>query len=163
MYTQVHEEFAEARQNYRLLFGQPTRRRTVNSKDGYTARTNFFAPGARFGLDLWSRNDYGTVRWRCFVCETVRPGESAERVPFVTPAATILSSTKGAAQSRLFLAWLAELPRRHPLVPRYEHHAIRRCVHADCLIFYRVGTEQVDVVHILHGAQDYEPLLIPSG
>ncbi len=109
MYTQVHEEFAESRQNYRLLFGQPARRRTVNSKEGYTARTNFFAPGVRFGLDLWSRNDYGTVRWRCFVCETVRPGESAERVPFVTPAATVLLSTKGAAQSRLFLAWLAEI------------------------------------------------------
>jgi hypothetical protein len=112
VYTQVHEEFAGARQNYRLLFGQPTRRRIVNSKDGYTARTNFFAPGARFGLDLWSRNDYGTVRWRCFVCETVRPGESAERVPFVTPAATVLLSTKGAAQSRLFLAWLANIEER---------------------------------------------------
>jgi len=109
VYTQVHEEFAEGRQNYRLLFGQPARRRTVNSKEGYTARANFFAPGVRFGLDLWSQNDYGTVRWRCFVCETVRPGESAERVPFVMPAATVLLSTKGAAQSRLFLAWLAEI------------------------------------------------------
>ena len=109
MYTQVHEEFAEGLQNYRLLFGQPARRRTVNSKEGYTARANFFAPGVRFGLDLWSQNDYGTVRWRCFVCETVRPGECAERVPFVMPAATVLLSTKGAAQSRLFLAWLAEI------------------------------------------------------
>ena len=109
MYTQVHEEFAEGLQNYRLLFGQPARRRTLNSKEGYTARSSFFAPGARFGLDLWSCNEYGTVRWRCFVCETVRPGESAERVPFVTPAATVLLSTKGAAQSRLFLAWLAEI------------------------------------------------------
>jgi toxin ParE1/3/4 len=26
---------------------------------------------------------------------------------------------------------LAELPLRHPLVPRFEHHGIRRCVHAD--------------------------------
>ncbi len=60
MYTQVHEEFAEGRQNYRLLFGQPSQRRTVNSQDGYTARTNYFPPGARFGLDLWSRNEYGT-------------------------------------------------------------------------------------------------------
>jgi toxin ParE1/3/4 len=58
---------------------------------------------------------------------------------------------------------LAELPRRHPLVPRYEHHGIRRCVHADYLIFYGVGTERVEVVHILHGAQDYEPLLFTSG
>ena len=52
-------------------------------------------------------NTYGTVRWRCFVCETVGPGDEAERVPFVIPAARVLLSTKGAAQSRLFLAWLA--------------------------------------------------------
>ena len=57
---------------------------------------------------------------------------------------------------------LSELPSRHPLVPRYEHHGIRRCVHADYLIFYRVGTKRVEVVHILHGAQDYEPLLFPG-
>lgn len=57
---------------------------------------------------------------------------------------------------------LAELPQRHPLVPRYEHHGIRRCVQADYLIFYRVGNELVEVVHILHGAQDYEPLLFRS-
>jgi len=54
---------------------------------------------------------------------------------------------------------LAELPRRHPLVPCYEKQGIRRCVHADYLIFYRVGAELVEVIHILHGAQDYEPLL----
>lgn len=56
---------------------------------------------------------------------------------------------------------LADLPHRHPLVPRYEHHGIRRCVHADYLIFYRVGTELIEVVHILHGALDYESLLFP--
>ena len=109
MYTQVHEEFSEGRQNYRLLFGRPSRQRTVNVKQGYTARSSYFLPGTRFGLDLWSRNEYGTVRWRCFVCETVQAGTSAERVPFVNPAATVLLSTKGAAQSRLFLAWLLEL------------------------------------------------------
>ena len=109
MYTQVHEEFVEGRRNYRLLFGSPSRQHTVNAEEGYSARANYFLPGTRFGLDLWSRNDYGTVRWRCFVCEAVQPGESAERVPFVTPAATVLLSTKGAAQSRLFLAWLAGL------------------------------------------------------
>ena len=57
---------------------------------------------------------------------------------------------------------LAQLPRRHPLVPRYEHHGIRRCVHADYLIFYRVGTERVEIVHILNGAQDYETLLFSN-
>ena len=57
---------------------------------------------------------------------------------------------------------LSELPSRHPLVPRYELHGIRRCVHADYLIFYRVGTELVEVIHILNGAQDYETLLFPN-
>ena len=57
---------------------------------------------------------------------------------------------------------LAEFPQRYPLVPRYEHHGIRRCVHANYLIFYRVGTQQIEVIHILNGAQDYEALLFPS-
>jgi hypothetical protein len=105
--TQVREEFVEGRCNYRLLFGRPETRRTALSRPGYTARFNYFSESCRFALDLWSRNTYGTVRWRCFVCETVSPGDEAERVPFVTPAARVLLSTQGAAQSRLFLAWLA--------------------------------------------------------
>jgi toxin ParE1/3/4 len=57
---------------------------------------------------------------------------------------------------------VAELPLRHPLVPRFEHHGVRRCVHADYLIFYRVGTRFIEVIHILHGARDYEALLFPN-
>ena len=105
--TQVREEFAEGRHNCRLLFGRAQRSRTALSRQGYSARLNYFTAGERFALDLWSRNAYGTVRWRCFVCETVSPGDEAERVPFVSPAARVLLSTKGAAQSRLFLAWVA--------------------------------------------------------
>jgi len=105
--TQVREEFAEGRHNYRLLFGSAEFCRTALSRPGYTARFSYFTAGERFALDLWSRNTYGTVRWRCFVCETVGPGDEAERVPFVIPAARVLLSTQGAAQSRLFLAWLA--------------------------------------------------------
>jgi len=56
---------------------------------------------------------------------------------------------------------LAEQPLRHPLVPRYEVYGIRRCVHANYLIFYRVGERRIDVVHVLHGAQDYAPSLFP--
>jgi toxin ParE1/3/4 len=48
------------------------------------------------------------------------------------------------------------------LVPRFEHHGIRRCVHADYLIFYRVGTRFIEVIHILHGAREYEALLFPN-
>jgi plasmid stabilization system protein ParE len=58
---------------------------------------------------------------------------------------------------------LAETPRGYPLVPRYEHHGVRRRPFGSYLIFYRVGTEAIEVVHILHGARDYEPLLFPEG
>lgn len=56
---------------------------------------------------------------------------------------------------------LGELPRGFPLVPRYEHLGIRRRAHGNCLIFYRVKADQVSVIHILHGARDYEVLLCP--
>jgi len=52
---------------------------------------------------------------------------------------------------------------RFPLVPRFEHAGIRRRVHGNYLIFYRIGVETVDVIHVLHGAMDYEPLLFPEG
>jgi len=57
---------------------------------------------------------------------------------------------------------LTDSPRRYPLVPRYEHWGIRRCVHGDYLIFYRVRTDAVDIVHVLHGATDYESILFPD-
>jgi plasmid stabilization system protein ParE len=57
---------------------------------------------------------------------------------------------------------LADAPRGYPLVPRYEHLGIRRRPFGNYLIFYRVGAHTIEVVHILHGARDYEPLLFPE-
>ena len=54
---------------------------------------------------------------------------------------------------------LADTPRAYPLVPRYESFGIRRCVHGDYLIFYRLQPEQIEVIHILQGARDIEALL----
>jgi toxin ParE1/3/4 len=54
---------------------------------------------------------------------------------------------------------IGDIPRAFPLIPRYEHHGIRRRPHGDYLIFYTIEDDQVSVVHILHGARDYEPLL----
>jgi addiction module RelE/StbE family toxin len=54
---------------------------------------------------------------------------------------------------------LADMARSFPLVPRYEQHGIRRTVHRDYLIFYRINEEIVEVIHILNGARDYESLL----
>lgn len=56
---------------------------------------------------------------------------------------------------------LADMPRAFPVVPRYENAGIRRRVHGSYLIFYRIGAASIDVLHILHGAQDYESILFP--
>lgn len=58
---------------------------------------------------------------------------------------------------------LAEMPRMYPLVPRYEYWGVRRCVHGDYLIFYRLREATIDIVHILHGKTDYESVLFPGG
>ncbi len=52
--TTVRMLFAEGAKNYRLLFGRPLRIETVSQREGYTAAIARFAPGARFGLDLWA-------------------------------------------------------------------------------------------------------------
>ncbi len=58
---------------------------------------------------------------------------------------------------------IEDMPRAFPLVPRYEDRGIRRRRHGRYLIFYRIDRERVDILHILHGAQDYEWLLFPDG
>ncbi|KJC61834.1 plasmid stabilization protein [Bradyrhizobium sp. LTSPM299] len=57
---------------------------------------------------------------------------------------------------------LVDAPRGYPLVPRYEHLGIRRRPFGNFLIFYRVGADTIEIIHILHGARDYEPLLFPQ-
>jgi plasmid stabilization system protein ParE len=57
---------------------------------------------------------------------------------------------------------LGDLPEGFPLVPRYERLGIRRRVHGNYLIFYRAEADRVTVIHILHGARDYEALLFPD-
>jgi plasmid stabilization system protein ParE len=57
---------------------------------------------------------------------------------------------------------LADTPRAYPLVPRYERFGIRRFVHGDDLIFYRLQPEQIEIIHVLQGARDIEVLLFGS-
>ena len=57
---------------------------------------------------------------------------------------------------------LADAPLGFPLVRRYERMGIRVRTYENYLIFYRVGAATIDIVHILHGAQDYGPILFPS-
>lgn len=56
---------------------------------------------------------------------------------------------------------LAAMPEAFALVPRYESLGVRRLVHGRYLVFYRVTERQVQVLHILNGAQDFEAILFP--
>jgi toxin ParE1/3/4 len=70
------------------------------------------------------------------------------------------------------LTFLAELRRRcetlidtpegYALVPRYEVLGIRGRPYRDYLIFYRVAGDTIKILHVLHGARDYEAILFPE-
>jgi plasmid stabilization system protein ParE len=57
---------------------------------------------------------------------------------------------------------IAEMPEAWPIVPRYEHHGIRRRVHGRYLIFYRLNNDRITILHVLNGAMDVEALLFPE-
>lgn len=56
---------------------------------------------------------------------------------------------------------LVDAPQGYPLIPRYRRSGVRRRPYGRYLVFYRVGAERIDIVHVLHGAQDYEAILFP--
>ncbi|BCM21245.1 type II toxin-antitoxin system RelE/ParE family toxin [Mesorhizobium sp. J8] len=57
---------------------------------------------------------------------------------------------------------LRAMPERYSLIPRYQSSGIRRRVHDNYLIFFHVGTDTVEILHVLHGAMDYEQILFPG-
>ena len=57
---------------------------------------------------------------------------------------------------------LSSFPAAWPLVPRHEAQGVRRRVHGAYLIFYRIDRDAIVVIHVLHGAMDYEPILFPA-
>ena len=54
---------------------------------------------------------------------------------------------------------LASMAERFQRVPRFERLGIRRRPYKSYLIFYRVVHDTVEVIHIAHGARDWERLL----
>ena len=57
---------------------------------------------------------------------------------------------------------LGAMPTAFALVPRHERSGVRRRPHGNYLIFYRIVADTVEVLHVLHGAQDYEAILFPD-
>jgi toxin ParE1/3/4 len=57
---------------------------------------------------------------------------------------------------------IADFPEAWPLVLRYQAQGIRRKVHGNYLIFFTLTKSEVTIIHILHGAREYESLLFPE-
>lgn len=57
---------------------------------------------------------------------------------------------------------LADMPHRFQLVPGHEESGIRRRPWGNYLMYYRVGDDSVQILHVLHGARDYEKILFPD-
>jgi toxin ParE1/3/4 len=56
-------------------------------------------------------------------------------------------------------ASLIDAPLAYALVPRHEASGVKRLPHGAYLIFYRVREDTVEIIHVLHGARDYETIL----
>jgi len=63
---------------------------------------------------------------------------------------------------RTACATLADMPRAFPVLPRRAESGIRRKPYRSYLIFYSVGGKRVEILHVLHGARDYEKILFPK-
>jgi plasmid stabilization system protein ParE len=58
---------------------------------------------------------------------------------------------------------LGDMPRSYPVVGRYQRYELRRRVHGNYLIFYRLRHETVEIVRVLHAAMHYESIFFPEG
>ena len=58
---------------------------------------------------------------------------------------------------------LGSMPRAFPLVPRHEGTGVRRCPFRAYLIFYRIRTDVVEILRVVHGSRDIDALLFPGG
>ena len=57
---------------------------------------------------------------------------------------------------------LGTMPKAFALVPRHERSGVRRRPYGAYLIFYRIVADTIEVLHVLHGAQDYAAILFPD-
>src|SRR5262245_18600129 len=57
---------------------------------------------------------------------------------------------------------LTEMPLRFPVVPQLAGLGIRRRVQGNYLILYRVTEQAVEILHVVHGAMEFERLFYPE-
>jgi toxin ParE1/3/4 len=56
---------------------------------------------------------------------------------------------------------IGSAPYAHPVVVQRSRREVRRAVHGNYLILYEVAANTASVVRIVHGARDWERLLLP--
>ncbi len=93
---------------------------------------------------------------------TTEAGDDLERIGDHIALNNLVRALSYVQELRQSCEKLADMPERFPLVPRYRDSGVRRRVHGNYLIFYRIGTKTIDVIHVLHGAMDYERVLFPE-
>jgi toxin ParE1/3/4 len=72
-------------------------------------------------------------RARTFVAELVRAGKAIGRAPY-----------------------------SYPLVDRTRDPRLRRRVYRSYLIFFDIGSDTVEILHVVHGARDYAQIVFAS-
>ena len=56
-------------------------------------------------------------------------------------------------------ASLQKMPERNPVHSQKDGEVIRRMIHRQYLIFYRIFGDRIEIIRIIHGAQDYARFL----
>jgi toxin ParE1/3/4 len=57
---------------------------------------------------------------------------------------------------------LGDFPKAYALIDDPKSRGVRRAIHGNYLIFFRIIGATIEVLHVLHGAQAYERLLFPG-
>ena len=80
-------------------------------------------------------------------------------------AISIWIAEENPARAHSFVAELAttceslqHFPESSPIVGQFHNDAVRRKIHGKYLIFYSMRDHQLEIVRVLHGAQDYSDL-----
>ncbi|WP_342152104.1 type II toxin-antitoxin system RelE/ParE family toxin [Methylorubrum sp. SB2] len=57
---------------------------------------------------------------------------------------------------------IADAPEGFPLIERDRRRGIRKRVHKSYLIFYRVRGDEIEILHVLNGAQDWDAMALAA-
>lgn len=57
---------------------------------------------------------------------------------------------------------IGRAPRSYPFVDRRRDPTLRRRVHGNYLIFFEIGSKEVEILHVLHGVRDYAQIVFAN-